>query len=125
MQKKQYNKEIGKSVQAMAAAGMTQKKIGELLPDVAICDMDRKNGLYRQDWESGLSLSSRPIIKSYLKMAASGKCWPATKYWLTTKGGIVEPKEPETETKEMPNIHLTIDPAFLAFKAKQKEDESS
>lgn len=88
--KKLYDVKLGKSVEAMVAAGVTQMKIVELLPDIVRADLDRKKGLYRKDWVRGLSLVSTPIINTYLKMAGSGKCWGATRYFLTTHLGIVE-----------------------------------
>lgn len=91
--KKKYYPPIGKLVEAMAAANFTQKRISELVPDVGRSDLDTKGGLYRADWQRGLSLGSGQVVNAYLKMASSGKCWPATKFWLATKGEIIEPKE--------------------------------
>ena len=126
MQKKEYNPQLGKSVEAMAAAGITQKKIGELLPEVVTTDIDRKGGLYRKDWERGLSLASGSIIKSYLQMAASGKCWSATKHWLATKGGVVEPKEIIVDSVKPDLSHLTTEQLAqivnIADSAKPKQE---
>ena len=107
MHTKEYNPKLGKSVEAMAAAGISQRKIAELLPDVIRSDLDQKTGLYRKDWEIGLSLASTSVVNAYLKMASSGKCWAATKHWLATKGGVVEPKEVIVDTAKPDVSHLS------------------
>ena len=117
---KEYNPQIGKLVEAMAAANFTQKRISELVPDVIRSDLDNKHGLYRADWERGLSLGSGQIINSYLKMASSGKCWGATKHWLAVKGGIVEPKEVIIETNKPDLSHLSTEQLAAIVKIANK-----
>ena len=105
--KKEYYPPIGKLVEAMAAANFTQKRISELVPDVGRSDLDTKGGLYRADWQRGLSLGSGQVVNAYLKMASSGKCWPATKFWLATKGHIIEPTELQvTEVQKRPDVKV-------------------
>lgn len=107
--KKEYHPQVGKLVEAMAGANFTQKRIRALIPEVGRADIENKEGLYRADWERGLALHSGPVISAYLKMAASGKCWAATKFWLATKGHIIEPTELQViEIQKRPDIQVTF-----------------
>lgn len=89
--KKEYDAEFARSVEAMAAYGVSQKIITELLPDVGKRDLD-PDGLYRKDWESGKHKGTCKVFNAYFKMASNGKCWNATKHYLATQHHIVEPK---------------------------------
>ena len=55
----------------------------------------RPNEMYRAAWEKGKARGKANVKSSYYNMATSEKDWLATKHYLATQCGIVEPKDIE------------------------------
>ena len=103
--KKEYDPKTAQIVENLSACIGNMSMITEILPDISQRDLN-VNGLYRSEWQRGKELGRYKVHSAYMKMAASGKCWPATKHFLATQSGIIEPKEPlqENVATQQPNV---------------------
>ena len=103
--KKEYDSKTAQIVENLSAYIGNKDTANEILPEISKRDLN-VNGLYRSEWQRGKALGKYKVQSAYMKMAASGKCWPATKHFLASQCGIIEPKEPLQESVEtqQPNV---------------------
>lgn len=103
--KKEYDPKTAQIVENLSACIGNIRMISEILPDISRRDLEA-NGIYRSEWQRGKELMKYKIHQAYVKMAMSGKCWPATKHFLAIHSGMVEPKEPlqENVATQQPNV---------------------
>ncbi len=109
---KEKDPKTAKLVENLAAYIGSTRMLTKLIPDVTKHDL-AEQGLYRAEWERGKELGRCKVHQTYLQLATSGKCWPATKHFLAIHSGMVEPKEAKPDTDDITTTRPDVMVRFI------------